>query len=338
MPRRTRIRLKKDVRGPSLVRRWRRHDHRNRPAAGGRLDPRARTGAADRRRPRSPGHGAGRPPASPAPLPQLAGHQPRHRPEAGRMGGAGHRRPLRPAGHPRLPGVDRRGRGPARPRGPHRPPSPPSRPAPTPRWSWSSTRPRRPTTSPAALEGLGVSLAPGADLHCVTGAGERTVLIRTGTLRPDTNPPTDATPGDDRPWLAGMERLDDPRLARRFVTSRLLYRRLRRYLWAPPLVLAGLALLLRLEFVVRRARARVPLAAATARPAARLRRLVVLAGARHHRHRRGAAGRPGGGRRRHLPRHLAGPRRGGPPVTVVGGRGRDRGRPVDGALAAHPRR
>ncbi len=47
-----------------------------------------------------------------------------------------------------------------------------------------------------------------------------------------------------------MERLDDPRLARRFVTSRLLYRRLRRYLWAPPLVLAGLALLLRLEFVV----------------------------------------------------------------------------------------
>jgi lysylphosphatidylglycerol synthetase-like protein (DUF2156 family) len=100
------------------------------------------------------------------------------------------------------------------------------------------------------LEGLGVSLAPGADLHCVTGAGERTVLIRTGTLRPDSNPPTDAAPGDDRPWLAGMERLDDPRLARRFVTSRLLYRRLRRYLWAPPLVLAGLALLLRLEFVV----------------------------------------------------------------------------------------
>ena len=47
-----------------------------------------------------------------------------------------------------------------------------------------------------------------------------------------------------------MERLDDPRLARRFVTSRLLYRRLRRYLWAPPLVLAALALLLRVEFVV----------------------------------------------------------------------------------------
>src|ERR1700691_1239772 len=48
------------------------------------------------------------------------------------------------------------------------------------------------------LEGLGVSLAPGADLHCVTGAGERTVLIRTGTPRPDSNPPSDATPSDDR--------------------------------------------------------------------------------------------------------------------------------------------
>jgi lysylphosphatidylglycerol synthetase-like protein (DUF2156 family) len=34
------------------------------------------------------------------------------------------------------------------------------------------------------------------------------------------------------------------------VTSRLLYRRLRRYLWAPPLVLAAIALLLRFDFVV----------------------------------------------------------------------------------------
>ena len=57
-------------------------------------------------------------------------------------------------------------------------------------------------------------------------------------------------PGEDRPWLVGLERLDDPPQARRFVTSRLLYRRLRRYLWAPPLVLAAVALLLRIEFVV----------------------------------------------------------------------------------------
>jgi lysylphosphatidylglycerol synthetase-like protein (DUF2156 family) len=102
----------------------------------------------------------------------------------------------------------------------------------------------------SSLSALGVTVAPSLDLHCVTGGGTRTVLVRAGTAPADLNPPADATSGEDRPWLIGMERLDDPRLARRFVTSRLLYRRLRRYLWAPPLVLAGLALLLRLEVVV----------------------------------------------------------------------------------------
>ena len=101
-----------------------------------------------------------------------------------------------------------------------------------------------------ALERHGVTVRDGVDLRCETGAGTRTVLVRAGTLRPDSNPPMDAAPSDDRPWLAGMERLDDPRLARRFVTSRVLYRRLRRYLWAPPLVLAVIALLLRVEFIV----------------------------------------------------------------------------------------
>ena len=101
-----------------------------------------------------------------------------------------------------------------------------------------------------ALERRGVTVCDGVDLACETGAGTRTVLVRAGSLRPDGNPPVDAAPTDDRPWLAGMERLDDPRLARRFVTSRVLYRRLRRYLWAPPLALAVIALLLRFEFVV----------------------------------------------------------------------------------------
>ncbi len=101
-----------------------------------------------------------------------------------------------------------------------------------------------------ALERRGVAVHDGVDLACETGAGTRTVLVRAGTLRPDGNPPMDATPTDDRPWLVGMDRLDDPRSARRFVTSRVLYRRLRRYLWAPPLALAVIALLLRVEFVV----------------------------------------------------------------------------------------
>jgi lysylphosphatidylglycerol synthetase-like protein (DUF2156 family) len=100
------------------------------------------------------------------------------------------------------------------------------------------------------LERHGVHVRDGVDLQCETGAGTRTVLVRAGTLRPDGNPPIDTVPSADRPWLTGMERLDDPRLARRFVTSRVLYRRLRRYLWAPPLALAVIALLLRVEFVV----------------------------------------------------------------------------------------
>jgi lysylphosphatidylglycerol synthetase-like protein (DUF2156 family) len=98
---------------------------------------------------------------------------------------------------------------------------------------------------------FGVAVETGVALRCVTGAGERNVLIRAATPYADTARQTDAVaPGDDRPWLAGLERLDDPRLAQRFVSSRLLYRRLRHYLWAPPLVLAGLALLLRMEFVI----------------------------------------------------------------------------------------
>jgi lysylphosphatidylglycerol synthetase-like protein (DUF2156 family) len=101
-----------------------------------------------------------------------------------------------------------------------------------------------------ALTRRGVRVCDGVNLRCETGAGIRTVLVRPGCMRRDANPPLDATPSDERPWLAGMERLDDPTLARRFVTSRLLYRRLRRYLWAPPLVLAAIALLLRFDFVV----------------------------------------------------------------------------------------
>jgi lysylphosphatidylglycerol synthetase-like protein (DUF2156 family) len=101
-----------------------------------------------------------------------------------------------------------------------------------------------------ALERCGAAVHDGVDLACETGAGTRTVLVRTGCLRPGANPPIDATPTEDRPWLVGMERLDDPRLARRFVTSRLLYRRLRHYLWVPPLVLAAIALLLRVDFVI----------------------------------------------------------------------------------------
>jgi hypothetical protein len=100
-----------------------------------------------------------------------------------------------------------------------------------------------------ALTRCGVRVVDAVDLHCETGSGPRTVLVRAGSMRPDANP-IDVMPGGDRPWLAGIERLDDPLESRRFVTSRLLYRRLRRYLWAPPLLLAAIALLLRIEWIV----------------------------------------------------------------------------------------
>jgi lysylphosphatidylglycerol synthetase-like protein (DUF2156 family) len=101
----------------------------------------------------------------------------------------------------------------------------------------------------SALQRCGARVVDAVDLHCETGSGPRTVLVRAGSMRPGANP-IEATPGEDRPWLAGIERLDDPLESRRFVTSRLLYRRLRRYLWAPPLVLAAIALLLRIEWIV----------------------------------------------------------------------------------------
>jgi lysylphosphatidylglycerol synthetase-like protein (DUF2156 family) len=110
-----------------------------------------------------------------------------------------------------------------------------------------------PGSSDRALVGTltrcGARVVEAVDLHCETGSGRRTVLVRAGAMCPDANP-IDATPGDSRPWLAGIERLDDPLESRRFVTSRLLYRRLRRYLWAPPLVLAAIALLLRIDWIV----------------------------------------------------------------------------------------
>ena len=160
-----------------------------------------------------------------------------------------------------------------------------------------------------ALERRGVAVRDRVDLACETGAGTRTVLVRAGTLRPDGNPPIDATPTDDRAWLVGMDRLDDPRSARRFVTSRVLYRRLRRYLWAPPLALAVIALLLRVEFVVdglgrvfRTPRQQTALQRAydATWPSRFIVTLVIAAG---------PARSPGSRGRHHVTRHLAGARR-----------------------------
>ena len=42
------------------------------------------------------------------------------------------------------------------------------------------------------LSRCGVQVRDSVDLHCGTGAGTRRVLVRSGSLRPDANPPIDA--------------------------------------------------------------------------------------------------------------------------------------------------
>ena len=59
-----------------------------------------------------------------------------------------------------------------------------------------------------ALTSRGVSVRDAVDLRCETG-GTRTVLA-CGSPWSDELPGPDA-PLEDRPWLVGLERLDDPR-------------------------------------------------------------------------------------------------------------------------------
>ncbi len=82
------------------------------------------------------------------------------------------------------------------------------------------------------LQELGVSVATGVELVLSTAAGTRVVEVAAeppgahaapwaGLLMPD---PT-------APWQVGLDRLADPGSARRFLTSRLLYRRFARFAW-----------------------------------------------------------------------------------------------------------
>ncbi len=79
--------------------------------------------------------------------------------------------------------------------------------------------------------GLGLEVAHRIELTCTTGAGLRRVAVT-----PEPTGADQPTPVDDLPWLADLHRLDDPQGSMRFTTSRILYRRLARWLWVPPLV------------------------------------------------------------------------------------------------------
>jgi lysylphosphatidylglycerol synthetase-like protein (DUF2156 family) len=102
------------------------------------------------------------------------------------------------------------------------------------------------------LYGLGAEVAPAVELRLATAAGERTVLVCPGRptegegcrARCDASRPVGA-----RPWLSGIDRLEDPATSARFVTSRTLYRRLARVVWVPPLLALVAALALRTTLV-----------------------------------------------------------------------------------------
>jgi lysylphosphatidylglycerol synthetase-like protein (DUF2156 family) len=109
----------------------------------------------------------------------------------------------------------------------------------------------------AALSSLGVETAHAVELRLHTGAGERTVLVEAGD-GPAGHEPEERAGRAARPWALapdptagwqhGLDRLADPARSHRFVSSRLLYRRLARLAWWL-LVPVGVALALRLPVV-----------------------------------------------------------------------------------------
>jgi lysylphosphatidylglycerol synthetase-like protein (DUF2156 family) len=127
----------------------------------------------------------------------------------------------------------------------------------------------------AALVDLGVERAAGVDLMLHTAAGIRSVRVEPGehayaspasATESEFDPAADAKPGaverslagkswrslaerseGDAPWFEGLERLSDPSTLSRFVTSRLLYRRLGRYAWW---LLVPFAVAIALKFIL----------------------------------------------------------------------------------------
>jgi lysylphosphatidylglycerol synthetase-like protein (DUF2156 family) len=107
-----------------------------------------------------------------------------------------------------------------------------------------------PVTSPVApvLEALGISMSEHVELICATGSGERRVLV---TSSPTSDGEIDVEAGS---WLEGSGQLEDPQSARRFATSRALYRRLGHLAWIPPLLAIIVGYLTHLAFVSSRIR------------------------------------------------------------------------------------
>src|SRR5262249_41569504 len=139
-----------------------------------------------------------------------------------------------------------------------------------------------------ALEQCGASVHDAVDLDCETGAGIRTVLVRTGSLRPSANPPIHAAPSEDPPLL---RRIDPPLVPPPPPLPRP----------APPLGRPAAPARRDRALVARRLRGgrtgpHLPLTAPTDRAPTRLRGNLGLAPHRHGPDRRGAPGDPRPGR------------------------------------------
>ena len=104
--------------------------------------------------------------------------------------------------------------------------------------------------SATALEDLGVAISTNVVLVCTTAAGIRRVLVPSGIEQPLAVDTTELI--DERPWLADVERLDDPSDVRQFVSSRTLYRRMGRYAWIPAIIAVIAAVITHLSFVATR--------------------------------------------------------------------------------------
>jgi lysylphosphatidylglycerol synthetase-like protein (DUF2156 family) len=102
----------------------------------------------------------------------------------------------------------------------------------------------------SVLEAAGATVVDSLILECTTATGTRTVLV-TSTCGTEDEPPT-SSGEEHRPWLVGIDQLESPQAARRFVSSRVLYRRLRNYVWIPPVVAIVVAVATHFAFVQSR--------------------------------------------------------------------------------------
>lgn len=110
-----------------------------------------------------------------------------------------------------------------------------------------STNATLPDDSIATFAELGVVVVSSLDATCITATGTKRVLIDSATA-----PVSELPDGEvSRPWLEGIDRLENPGAARQFVSSRVLYRRLRYFLWIPPLVAIVVGVLSHIAFVRR---------------------------------------------------------------------------------------